>query len=76
MVTHREVLKKQSGGRGKFADIQFDLGPADDEWLKENDGKSSQRQREAEQNNAKKWLAKWGKMHIFDEYGMIKPWTN
>jgi len=42
MVTHREVLKKQSGGRGKFADIQFDLGPADDEWLKENDGKSFQ----------------------------------
>jgi elongation factor G len=26
-VTHREVYKKQSGGRGKFADIQFDLGP-------------------------------------------------
>jgi elongation factor G len=41
-VTHREVLKKQSGGRGKFADIQFDLGPADEEWMKENDGKSFQ----------------------------------
>ncbi len=27
-VTHREVYKKQSGGRGKFADIQFELGPA------------------------------------------------
>ena len=38
-VTHREVLKKQSGGRGKFADIQFDLGPADEEWMKENEGK-------------------------------------
>ncbi|MFX5743227.1 hypothetical protein ABTE37_20010, partial [Acinetobacter baumannii] len=42
VVTHREVLKKQSGGRGKFADIQFDLGPADEEWLKENEGKHFQ----------------------------------
>ncbi len=25
----REVFKKQSGGRGKFADILFELGPAD-----------------------------------------------
>jgi len=29
-VTHREVYKKQSGGKGKFADIQFELGPAND----------------------------------------------
>jgi len=41
-VTHREVLKKQSGGRGKFADIQFEIGPADAEWLAENPGKSFQ----------------------------------
>ena len=27
---HREVFKKQSGGRGKFADIQYEIGPADD----------------------------------------------
>lgn len=27
---HREVYKKQSGGRGKFADIVFTLEPADD----------------------------------------------
>jgi len=27
---HREVYKKQSGGRGKFADIQFEIGPAED----------------------------------------------
>jgi GT2 family glycosyltransferase len=40
--------------------------------LEENDGKSSQRQQEAEYNNAKKWLAKWKRMPIFDEYGMIK----
>ena len=41
-ITHRETLKKQTGGRGKFADIQFDLGPADEEWLKENAGKQMQ----------------------------------
>jgi elongation factor G len=30
MVEHREVYKKQTGGRGKFADIVFELGPRDD----------------------------------------------
>jgi len=29
---HREVYKKQSGGRGKFADIIFEMGPADDDF--------------------------------------------
>ena len=29
-VSHREVFKKQSGGRGKFADIIFEIGPADE----------------------------------------------
>ena len=28
--THREVYKKQSGGRGKFADIQFEIMPAEE----------------------------------------------
>jgi len=41
-IEHREVLKKQTGGRGKFADIQFAIGPAEDEWLKENEGKAFQ----------------------------------
>lgn len=27
---HHEVYKKQTGGRGKFADIQISIGPADD----------------------------------------------
>jgi len=27
---HREVYKKQSGGRGKFADIKFEIGPVDE----------------------------------------------
>ena len=29
-TTHREVYKKQSGGRGKFADIIVEIGPADE----------------------------------------------
>ncbi|MDE3126158.1 MAG: elongation factor G, partial [Bacteroidota bacterium] len=41
-IQHREILKKQTGGRGKFADIQFEIGPADEEWLKENEGKNFQ----------------------------------
>ncbi|HSU28640.1 MAG TPA: elongation factor G [Chitinophagaceae bacterium] len=35
-VEHRETLKKQTGGRGKFADIIFELGPVDAEWRAEN----------------------------------------
>ncbi|MEE2931196.1 MAG: elongation factor G [Bacteroidota bacterium] len=31
-VDHREVYKKQSGGRGKFADIKFELSPIDDDF--------------------------------------------
>lgn len=29
-VDHREIYKKQTGGRGKFADIVFEIGPADE----------------------------------------------
>lgn len=29
-VEHKEVYKKQTGGRGKFADIVFEIGPRDD----------------------------------------------
>lgn len=31
-VTHRETYKKQTGGRGKFADIQFEMSPVDDDF--------------------------------------------
>lgn len=30
-VTHREVYKKQNGGSGNFADIQFELSPGDEQ---------------------------------------------
>ncbi len=36
-VEHRETLKKQTGGRGKFADIVFEIGPADEEFLKDKE---------------------------------------
>ncbi len=32
-IEHKEVYKKQTGGRGKFADISFELGPREDETL-------------------------------------------
>jgi len=36
---YREVYKKQSGGRGKVADIIVNVGPVDDDWdIKENGG--------------------------------------
>ncbi|VAW15078.1 Translation elongation factor G [hydrothermal vent metagenome] len=31
-TSHRETYKKQSGGRGKFGDIVFEMGPADDDF--------------------------------------------
>jgi elongation factor G len=31
-IEHREVYKKQSGGRGKFADIKFTVSPVDADW--------------------------------------------
>ena len=35
VVDHREVYKKQSGGRGKFADIKFELSPVDEDFKEE-----------------------------------------
>jgi elongation factor G len=32
-VEHREVYKKQTGGRGKFADIKFTVGPVDENFV-------------------------------------------
>ncbi len=39
-VSHRERLKKQSGGAGLFADMEFELGPADQEFLDSDEFKS------------------------------------
>ncbi len=42
-VTHRERLKKQTGGSGMFADMEFELGPADPEFLNSDDFKSGKK---------------------------------
>ncbi len=39
-VDHTERLKKQSGGSGLFAQLSFELGPADEEFLESDDFKS------------------------------------
>ncbi len=36
-TTHRERLKKQTGGSGLFADMEFELGPADEEFHQTDD---------------------------------------
>ncbi|HPR57144.1 MAG TPA: elongation factor G [Bacteroidales bacterium] len=33
-LTHQEIYKKQTGGKGRFADITFEIGPADDKELR------------------------------------------
>jgi elongation factor G len=38
-VDHREILKKQSGGRGKFADMQVEFGPITEEFKAANPDK-------------------------------------
>lgn len=52
--------------------IVWHFGARGSHRLEENEGKTSERQRIAEINNAQKWYNKWGKMPEFDEYGMIK----
>src|SRR3984885_1030988 len=38
-IEHREIYKKQTGGRGKFADVYFEIGPASPEFLAEGKGR-------------------------------------
>jgi elongation factor G len=42
-TSHREKLKKQTGGAGMFADIEFTIGPADEEFLESDDYKSGKK---------------------------------
>jgi len=39
--------------------------------LEENEGKTSERQIKAESDNQRKWMEKWGKRPIHNEYGFI-----
>ncbi len=38
-IDHREIYKKQSGGRGKFADMEFEIGPIEEFAEYEEDDK-------------------------------------
>ena len=38
-IQHREVHSKQTGGRGQFADIDFEIGPADESFLALDEGR-------------------------------------
>jgi len=49
-VDHTERLKKQSGGSGLFAQMQFELGPADEEFLESDDFKSGKKRLQFENN--------------------------
>jgi len=40
---HRERLKKQTGGSGLFADMEFELGPADEAFLESDDFKNGKK---------------------------------
>ncbi|HND88302.1 MAG TPA: elongation factor G [Saprospiraceae bacterium] len=42
-TSHRERLKKQTGGSGLFADMEFELGPADEAFLESDDFKSGKK---------------------------------
>ena len=55
-----------------LSSIVWHFGARGSHRLEENEGQSSQRQKEAEQTNMVKWLDKWKKMPTFDQYGMIK----
>lgn len=49
-VSHRERLKKQSGGSGLFADMEFELGPADEVFLESDEFKNGKEKLQFEWN--------------------------
>ena len=65
-VDHRERLKKQSGGSGLFADMQFELGPADQEFLESEEFK----------NGKKKLQFEWAITGGSIDKNYIKPITD
>ncbi|MEO0044491.1 MAG: hypothetical protein RL329_3939, partial [Bacteroidota bacterium] len=65
-VTHREKLKKQSGGSGLFADMEFELGPADEAFLETDEFKSGK----------KKLQFVWGVVGGAIDKNYVKPITD
>jgi elongation factor G len=62
-TSHRERLKKQSGGSGLFADMEFTLSPADEEFLQSEDFK----------NGKEKLQFEWGIVGGAIDKNYIKP---
>ena len=54
--------------------IVWHFGARGSHRLEENNGQTSQRQKEAETKNVINWLNKWKKMPVFNENGFIKNW--
>ena len=52
--------------------VVWHFGARGSHRLEENEGKTSQRQIEAERKNSQKWLTKWNQFPTFDQNGMIK----
>lgn len=65
-VSHREKLKKQSGGSGLFADMEFELGPADEDFLDSEDFK----------NGKSKLQFEWGIVGGSIDKNYMKPITD
>jgi elongation factor G len=65
-VEHRERLKKQTGGSGLFADMEFTLGPADEAFLESDDYKSGK----------KKLQFEWGIVGGAIDKNYVKPITD
>ena len=62
-VEDRERLKKQAGGSGLFADMEFELGPADEEFLESEEFK----------NGKTKLQFEWGIVGGAIDKNYIKP---
>lgn len=62
-TSHRERLKKQSGGSGLFADMEFTLGPADEEFLETEEFK----------NGKEKLQFEWGIVGGSIDKNYVKP---
>ena len=54
-----------------ISSIVWHFGARGSHRLEENNGTTSQRQKESEEKNIKKWLEKWKVLPTFDQYGMI-----
>jgi GT2 family glycosyltransferase len=54
--------------------VVWHFGARGSHRLEENNGQTSQRQKESEQKNIHIWVEKWKQLPIFNEYGMITTW--